>query len=944
MSFVCTADLQCEWSNLDLCDQSWNEMLHICHKEKINTIVFAGDGKEAYDPVSIRVIQWWQSAIRKAKKLGVRVLYLRGNHDRISTYSEAGDWLSIMHRAGAITFSIPGVVDDGDRRLFFLPFAKVKQTKKWARKLLKYKPDPSKDVLFFHQNLLEARYSQHGQQSNSNLSALDLFPHNYRYVIGGDIHLPQEIEIERSTTGHHARICYVGSSFCHDWGEVNQRKRYLVVRNNNIHSVYSTIPRWFDPSVNGYENSKPRTWTGARIRISISCDASENYERRLGKVRRDTIKQYPGAELYVIPKFNTSDKSEQSNIRLDSTDERKLKEYFSCTRVSGQISKSLVLKYMLEKLSHFSHGLRTGSRFKFKWAKAKNYLSYERLKFDFRQRGIIVVRGVIEETGKSNGSGKTSLTNLIPVAWFGKTFKGQAHDKWSNRFHPKNQAYVEVCGSDVKGREIRVLRGRRPTELKLLVDGHNESTGNNPASRTGTQAQIEQVTGFTWDTLANAVYIDRAICDAFLSGTKGQRTEVLSRFQNLERFDKALKLVRKDIKDNTGKYQETKEKLSLVRGRIKECKHSLHELKEVQKGHVRAAYEKYREAKSRYHMHLKTSKRRKLNKKTRHVDKAYEYAAKALSSQETQIAKLIEKYNQAKSWLDKWNHLKEEEHCPTCYQDLSKKAMSIHLKKAENKKKKIELELTVAEKALPRLAEKAKVLEDMQDDIQSKILHLDEKEKYLQSCVQAERSVYKGLTDSHHSTNASISRTRKKLQQLMSKKNKLKKRRDKLELKGRVYAYASEAFSRDGIPAFLNRQLCPVLNRASDYYAELFADKEIQVHFRVQSGEFVPQVINAKGGERITDQSAGERALSGLISSFALRECAPECNILILDEPGEGLDAQTAKQFARSLKTLNKRFKLIIVTTHNENILSALEGEKLITVRKKNGISRLEAA
>ena len=108
--------------------------------------------------------------------------------------------------------------------------------------------------------------------------------------------------------------------------------------------------------------------------------------------------------------------------------------------------------------------------------------------------------------------------------------------------------------------------------------------------------------------------------------------------------------------------------------------------------------------------------------------------------------------------------------------------------------------------------------------------------------------------------------------------------------------------------------------------------------------EFVPEVINAKGGERISDQSEGERALAGLISSFALREAAPECGLLILDEPGSGLDSQTARQFARSLKVLNKRFKLILVTTHNENISSALEGEQVLTVRKKNGISHLEAA
>jgi DNA repair exonuclease SbcCD ATPase subunit len=151
-----------------------------------------------------------------------------------------------------------------------------------------------------------------------------------------------------------------------------------------------------------------------------------------------------------------------------------------------------------------------------------------------------------------------------------------------------------------------------------------------------------------------------------------------------------------------------------------------------------------------------------------------------------------------------------------------------------------------------------------------------------------------------------------------------------------------EAFSRDGIPAFLNRQLCPILNKAASHYSELFSDNEIQIQFKVEKGEFIPQIINPKGGESIEDQSTGERALAGLIASFALREVAPRCNLLVLDEPGEGLDSQTAKQFARALQHLVKRFKSIWVVTHNQNILSELSGERTLTVVKQNGISTLK--
>jgi DNA repair exonuclease SbcCD nuclease subunit len=931
--FLVTADLQAEWSTLDLCEQAWEEILHICLKRHIKIIVFCGDGKEAYDPVSIRVIKFWQHAIHTAYKLGIVVYYLRGNHDRIATYSEAGDWLSILKRAGAITFSSPGVVKVDDHRFFFLPFAKVKTIKKWAKDLLKHKPDRRKDVLFFHANLLEARYSQHGQQSDSTLSIDDLYHNHFRYVIGADIHLPQKIE---------ENVYYVGSPFCNDWGEVNQRKRYLVVGVDGIQSIHSRIPRWYDPSVGGFETSLPKSWDGARIRITVPCDVAEDYGRRIEKVRRRAEKKYKGAELYVIPKFEGGETTEGSTIKMGETDERKIKEYISSTRLSKQVHKSMAIEYMLEKLSHFSHGLRTGSKFKFKWAKARNYLSFEKVKFDFKQKGIIVVKGVNQDRGnKSNGSGKTSLTNLIPVAWFGKTFKGQAHDRWSNRFHPKDQAYVEVCGEDAKGREIRVLRGRRPTELKLLVNGHNESSGMKSTDLSGTQSSIESSTGFTWPTLANAVYIDRTISDAFLSGTNAQRTAVLSRFQNLERFEKALVLVKKDLKKLEEKYHKVREKLNRYRGSIEECAHSLSELKEIRRVHVRGAYEEYQQTKSRYNRYLKKSKKHKISKKAHIVAKNYEHASKAQAEAERQVHILEETFHAATAWVDKWNHLKEKAYCPTCYQDIDEKIFLKHVKKAEKKAKKLGYELAAAEKSLNMLRLTAHGLEGDHDELQDKLSHVDQEESNLRLSMHTARTQHRELASSQHGAYTIIGKTKSKLRGLKHKKHNLKKSKEKLRRRRVMYEYAAEAFSRAGIPAFLNRQLCPVLNRASEYYAELFSDKEIQVRFKIEGEEFVPEVINSRGGERISDQSEGERALAGLISSFALREAAPECGLLILDEPGSGLDAQTAKQFARSLKVLNKRFKLILVTTHNDHISSALEGEQVLTVRKKHGISHL---
>jgi len=155
--------------------------------------------------------------------------------------------------------------------------------------------------------------------------------------------------------------------------------------------------------------------------------------------------------------------------------------------------------------------------------------------------------------------------------------------------------------------------------------------------------------------------------------------------------------------------------------------------------------------------------------------------------------------------------------------------------------------------------------------------------------------------------------------------------------------YCVQAFSRKGIPAFLNAQVCPQLNRAAEEYAEVFADKEIQVRFEVKDGEFEVEILNAHGGKTITDQSAGEKKMAAIIASFALRSIATPSNLLVLDEPGDGLDATNAKAFAVGLKKLKDRLGTVLLTTHNPYIVSELSGEETIIIEKKGGLSRVAA-
>jgi len=112
--------------------------------------------------------------------------------------------------------------------------------------------------------------------------------------------------------------------------------------------------------------------------------------------------------------------------------------------------------------------------------------------------------------------------------------------------------------------------------------------------------------------------------------------------------------------------------------------------------------------------------------------------------------------------------------------------------------------------------------------------------------------------------------------------------------------------------------------------------------FDVEEGDFVVSVINPSGGEFIDDQSLGEERMASYITTFSAKDAMTPCNIMILDEPGEGLDSANASLFAERLREIAPRIGCVLVTSHRPEIISALSGERWIEVVKKNGTSRVK--
>lgn len=895
-------------------------------KHHLEAVVFAGDLKAHYDPVQIRVIQFWQNAIRRLRELGIRVLVLLGNHDRIGMYDDAQSWLSILKSAGAETFDNLVTVQMDGGRIAMLPFTtSAKLLNQRAGAIARGKWNPKHDVLIFHNDINGCRYNMLGQKSTAEFTQLP--SKHFVAAIGGHIHLPQKLGVN---------TYYVGSPFCCDWGEANQRKRFLLVLDDKIKSIPTDATGWFDESWPGF--FVPESWEGAHVRVHVDC-GSDRYLRQMQAAMSECHKRFQGASITILPRFGDAGVIRDQSIDVSTSDEESITRFVAET-MPAKLDARKVIAFLTHKVKAVQRKRRAdGMQLKILGVKATNALSFKSVECSFENSGLTLVEGMNHDwMEQSNGAGKSNLTNLIPIAWFGTTFKGQKYDAWA-RQGTKDVATVSLMLEDAKHNKITIQRSRRPSSLKLLVNGNDQSAGMNRSAKDGTQALLEAVTGVTWQTLANSVYIDSKVTDAFLRGTKKERADLLYKFQNLERFEVAQGLVREASRKHDASVLYAQAAVDVLTGQITAAKGALDSAKQEFRSPA-TLHEEYRTLLTEWRVlhKAKLLAWKKMKRTQRLLEPKYERLSKLYVAHDKLRRELTMKVSLAERERGSAQRLIAEGKCPTCGAKVDKAHMQKSLSEIKARVKQFREPMEAEDVRCCKLNQRCASLEAKIDTskieegaARNKAGLAYDKLRYLKRQIKEQKD-----------------RQRVKIDVLRFKYHNLKEARDgykayvkSLQDEESFFSYCEHSLSRDGLPAFIIAQLCAPLTKAAEDYSSIFTDGEIQVRFTAEGGGIEPEIINLHGGDSLDDQSVGELAMASVIAGFALWEVAPKTNLLILDEPGMGMTAHNLKKLAQGLLKLKSRFESIFVITHSPFLAGELQGERVITVEKKNRISRL---
>ena len=677
----------------------------------------------------------------------------------------------------------------------------------------------------------------------------------------------------------------------------------------NIESIPSAVPDWFDPGVPGF--SLPDSWTGCRVRVKVPVTTADP-AKETAEARAVLEKKFPGASLHIVQDF---DFGYAPSAPSAGTDEDMLRAYFATATMPEGSTAEQAVAYLGTLLP--GSGLFGVQAASFIGAEATNVLGFRSASVDMSRGGLTLVTGTRpDRDGKSNGAGKSTWVGLSFLGLTGRTFKGQECDAWASR-HNDRPASLDTKMKLPDGRILHIVRQRRPARLQVTLDGVDVTMGT-PAA---TQKLVEQLTNLTWDVLTNAVYVGQHEA-ASVFGTDKERKELFSRLLGLNRFLDAQARLRK-----------TSSKLDkAITSIAAEAMSVDNVLAEIMRGRQELA-DKLRSAPKPDPSEVARLKKEiaALNKRIKDNESV---AVKFTDERDSLTQEMRLHENKSSVAHGEHNLLRRQSanaatlkgRCFTCGSDLPPGKVNTYIK-----------EIT---KALRALDESIFKYDADAQEVRAKRSTVDEDIRLNASeRVRLHTALNTASTkltelELHTSVRDGI---RKALAEKDERAIKWRKAKS-IHEDARTATLMEKAFvdtcaaacGRDGLPAFLCAAAAPRLNASAAVFREAFGS-EVSVLFRSAADGID---VGSYG-----DQSKGEASMAGIITALAFRDALVPLGVLILDEPGEGLDAQSAAAFARGMNAVAARFGSAYVITHNPAILAGLEPDRHVEVTKIGRIS-----
>ena len=531
-----------------------------------------------------------------------------------------------------------------------------------------------------------------------------------------------------------------------------------------------------------------------------------------------------------------------------------------------------------------------------------------------------------------NGAGKSTMLDALSFALFGKAHRKITKNQLINTINNKD-CVTEVTFS-VNTVQYRVVRGIKPAKFEIWKDG---SMINQSSHAREYQDILEKnVFQMSHKSFHQIVVLGSSSFVPFMQLNSTSRRDVIEDLLDINIFSKMNMLL--------------KEKTSLLKGELENNTHSIEVVKtkiNAQKKYIRdltAINTQHRKDKEGEISEFQTEIEELNavnNTLSETVNSLLPTITDSLSTVRENKQKLDQYYaqfkTQVKTVVKEAKFFDENEHCPTCDQDIAEELRKEKKDSATAKAKG--LKTTMDEAEIQR-----KIYEDDIVSLESRMSECLADQNTLhnnnQTIIRLQRSIDKLRTDLNDMADSSgdMGQANSDLSELDSELHQRTDEKYVLNEKASYNRIAGELLRDTGIKTKIIRQYIPVINELTNKYLQIL---DFFVHFELDDS--FSETIRSRYRDTFSYDSfsEGEKQRIDLSLLFTWRQIAKmknsvSTNLLILDETFDSsLDGEGVDNLMKIIDTLKEDTNVFVIS-HKTELEDAHFERKLTFVKDKN--------